>query len=305
MPLQSPISPHFRWIKLVLPVGLLVLLTLQSKSPKTAPASVAGPVPGAGLEAKAPAKTVEFPRTLPPPESVNVAFHKWVSQIQAAPAAPHQPTPDVLALAGKRRERMRYLIQEDPRQAIAEGLTFAEWDALPAQVQQIVERPFSVVADLHQYPVCVPTGAQRPEGIPEIISDLAMPDGSHLDAFSYGRRAEIGSKRGIPVQGIALDGMAAIREEVFQQISGADTIFVEKAFPSAQRNAQLSFATGLPVGPGAVRAIGGGQWVHLRQCARTHRDERYYREARRLTGAECGLQCPVLSGFQPRWHWRI
>ena len=260
MPLQSPISPHFRWIKLVLPVGLLVLLTLQSKSPKTAPASVAGPVPGAGLEAKAPAKTVEFPRTLPPPESVNVAFHKWVSQIQAAPAAPHQPTPDVLALAGKRRERMRYLIQEDPRQAIAEGLTFAEWDALPAQVQQIVERPFSVVADLHQYPVCVPTGAQRPEGIPEIISDLAMPDGSHLDAFSYGRRAEIGSKRGIPVQGIALDGMAAIREEVFQRISGADTIFVEKAFPSAQRNAQLSFATGLPVGPGAVRAIGGGQW---------------------------------------------
>ena len=53
-------------------------------------------------------------------------------------------------------------------------------------------------------------------------NDLKLSDGSQLKVFVVGARKEIGSKRDLPVQGISLDGLAVMRDGVFQRLSTED-----------------------------------------------------------------------------------
>lgn len=157
-------------------------------------------------------------------------------------------------LALQRHERMQRLIRENPRQAIAEAVSPAEYAALPKEIQPFVEMPFSERVEFVYLPICGPS----PDGRDAVV-ELHFKDGRRLEAYAFGSRAELMGKRSLPVQGVSLDGMAALNDAVFQILSAAD---LETTRPLYKANAQgldRSFATGQPIQGAAVLAVAGGE----------------------------------------------
>ena len=164
-----------------------------------------------------------------------------------------------VALATARRPLMERLIRENPEQAITEALTFAEWGALPPEVQALVEKPFSIVADFDFYPVCTPPGSFPQPGAPEYIAALETMDGVSLETFVYGGRRDLMSKRKLPTQGISLGKLAAMRDGALQALAPAEVPAARKIFDTTQADSSRSFATGETIGDQAVHAVSGGR----------------------------------------------
>ena len=197
---------------------------------------------------------------------VSKEFRSWLnSQVATDPQKINPgPPPDLqdgIRLATERRKRIERLIREDPQQAIAESLTWTEWQSLPEALRSLVERPFSTVANYAYYPVCLPPGSTPVPGAPNYIAELQLPDGQSLQTFVYGTRSDLGSKRSLPAQGIMLDGLAALRPEVIQTIPDSDVEAVRNSVDTTQADSGRSFANGEPVGTAAVHALVGGRLV--------------------------------------------
>ena len=183
-----------------------------------------------------------------------VEFGKWLATRMERTAA-GGPQPDATALiaegaklAEARRNRMARLIRENPQQALAEALSYSEWESLPPEIQALVEKPFTIVADYQFYPVCG-NGGFLPPGTPSHIAELSLPDGSSLEAFAFGQRIGHMSKRRLPVQGISLDGIAALREETLQPVHAADLASLARSLPNGNDI----------IGEGPVHAVAGGR----------------------------------------------
>ncbi|MBN8459673.1 MAG: PKD domain-containing protein [Verrucomicrobia bacterium] len=245
--------------KSIRPVSLPILLALalllacavwRTVAPRAGASASAADAPSAPT-----AVSQTATRETPPDDAAAVAgFRRWLS---SQPASADGPRPDYdpaalsdgVKLATARRARIARLIQENPEQAIAESITYAEWDALPAEIQALVEKPFSMVADYAFYPVCG-DGHSLPPGAPEYVAELSTPGGQTLKTYVFGTRLEHMSKRRLPVQGIALDGMAALRPETLQPLSDADLAAVRRMFGAEQA-----------AGGGPLTAIAGGRLI--------------------------------------------
>ena len=167
--------------------------------------------------------------------------------------------PAGIEMAKARRPATEKLIREDPRRAVTDALTFDQWAALPDEMKAEVERPFSVSSDYTYYPICHEPGTQLQAGEPAYVATLAMPDGSSLQTFSYGRREGVMSKRALPVQGITLAGAAAMRDGTLQIVGAAELTTVRTLFPDGQADMTRSLTSGTPVDGSAVYALSGGR----------------------------------------------
>ena len=197
-----------------------------------------------------------------PKDTFDAPFRTWLAGYSALPTDSPERTkllPAGIELAKARRPAMEKLIREDPRRAVADALTFDQWAALPDEMKAEVERPFSVSSDYTYYPICQGPGAQLQAGEPTFVATLAMPDGSSLQTFSYGRREGVMSKRALPVQGITLAGMAAMRDGALQIVQAAELDTVRTLFPDGRADMTRSLTSGSPVGGNAVYALSGGR----------------------------------------------
>lgn len=248
-------------LRLLLPLALLVAcaaLWWFGRTPEVVP-------PRTGMEV---GRANEIASPDAAGQSVQAGFRRWLDSQNAVNPGTGTPGPKAdlqegIRLATERRQRMAGLIRENPRQAIAESLSWAEWERLPEEVRALVERPFSMVADYAYYPVCLPPGTMPPAGIPTYVAELNLPDGRSLQAFVYGTRSDLGSKRRMPVQGIELDGMAALRPETLQVLPEEDVEVARRSLDAAQSDSGRCFASGVEAGLDAVHALVGGRLVIL------------------------------------------
>ena len=197
-----------------------------------------------------------------PSEAFDRPFRAWLSEYSSLLTGSQERDkilPAGIELAKARRPLMEKLLREDPRRAVTEALSFGEWDALPDEIKAEVERPFSVSADYTYYPICREPGAQLQPGEPTFIATLSMPDGLSLQTFSYGRREEVMSKRALPVQGVALAGLAAMRDGALQIVDPADLATVRTLFSDGQKAMTRSLTSGNQVDGSAVYALAGGR----------------------------------------------
>ena len=197
-----------------------------------------------------------------PIELRDAAFREWLAAFPKVAAT----SPDHgkwlaqgLALAKERRPQMENLIRSDPRRAVAEALRFDEWAALPATIQKEVEKPFSVTGAYTYSPICCEPGTPLQPGAPSFFASLTMADGSRLQAFPYGRRDGIFSKRTLPVQGITLGGLAAMRDGPLQILEADELVAANQLFRPGQADMGRSLATGLNLGKNAAYAVSGGR----------------------------------------------
>ena len=195
-------------------------------------------------------------------EPANPRFRDWFAAFTGLPTGSPERAKLVregLLLAKARKPQMARLIRENPRQALAEALRFDEWATLPDEIKAEVEKPFSAMGSYTYYPICREPGTRLQPGEPTFFASLAMPDGSNLQAYPYGRRDGVFSKRALPVQGIALNGLAAMRDGPLQMVDAAELATVKMLFPDGQADMGRSLVTGLAVGEAATYAVAGGR----------------------------------------------
>lgn len=201
-----------------------------------------------------PARSGLAPTFTPPPPAPAAAFADWLASYQSTPPAERSALlaeGRILALA--RREHLATLIRANPAQALRERLRLHDYAALPSELRPLVERPFSVVAAFDSYPIC-----HAPTDTADHLATLHLPEGT-ANAFTYGTRKEWMSKRSAPVQGIVLDGSAALHEHALLTLEPAEVATARAWFPPAQTDLARSFLTGLPIAGEPVLALGGGR----------------------------------------------
>jgi hypothetical protein len=248
------------WVVAVLCVAIFWQMGQKSHLPaEIAVSPTAMEDPALATAAPLPLKPYTATLAVPPQdEGSQAAFRQWMKDYALAPVAQRAallPTGEALAL--KRKNRMARLIRESPQQALAEAVRLHEYAALPAEVQQHVERPFSQRAGYDYFPVC-----GGPAGTATHLAYLTLPEGRH-DAFTYGRRAGVMSKHSLPAQGIALEGAAAFHDTALLRLDVAELATASSLYPAAQQDITRSWLSGQPIAAAAVVVLGGGRLFYL------------------------------------------
>jgi hypothetical protein len=175
----------------------------------------------------------------------------WLDQ------APTQVAPvdsEITQLAIARRDSMREVIISNPQLALAEALSWSDYLRLPDALKPYFEKPFNTLGNLFVLPVC---GKHAP-GTPDVIRTLEI-DGQSFAAQVYGRRQEPMTKENTPLSGITLDGLAAIREFPFEQLTSADAKTLAH-LPIRNSAPAHDFSTGAPLpDKGTITALAGGK----------------------------------------------
>ncbi len=155
---------------------------------------------------------------------------------------------------------MLELIRAEPQRALANALRLDQLEALPESIRPLVETPFSAPADYVALPVCPGASGTRPPPADSLPSgELRFPQGHRVQVYVYGQRRSVGSKTGLPAQGIALEGIAALHDGVFQPLAKEEVDAAGKKFPAAQPGPARSFATGAIVQGEPVWALAAGK----------------------------------------------
>ncbi len=209
-----------------------------------APEALAPPVPGS-----APPARVGAPRTATTvPVSATLArltygqgwdadlpaafaaFRDWTVRYAkaAGPAERAALEGEGLALARARRGAMKELIARDPRAALAATVPAALRPQLPPSVVAELETRFSVIGDftvlafdygpmdlIRRKQMGLPTEPFQPF--------VHWAGTAETRAYVYGRREGQTTKQAIPLQGVVLDGVAALHESAVRVLESGET----------------------------------------------------------------------------------
>lgn len=238
-------------------------------------------------------------------------FRDWMRRYREAQGVAREVLlREGIALAGVRRAAWVELIPQDPERALAQSLSFTEWDALPAEVRELVEKPFSESVEYRVYPVCSQRPADRTgragRAVREEASIRWSSGGSSARAFVTGMRREIGSKTALPVQGITLAGLAAVRSTVFEEIKPEEAAYARAHFKMSRTGLARSFATGEPLSGVGIPVLSGGSLYAFANREELQRVEKSLALIERLpapkasAGGVCGY--PQALGAQGEWN---
>lgn len=176
---------------------------------------------------------------------------RLIDQARRPGALPAADMERAVTLAVERKERMRQWIATDSRQALAQAVSLAEYEALPEPLKPWFERPFSSLATLRVLPVCGVGVEVAPMRVLEM-------DGASWDASVHGWREGQITKENTPLAGITLDGLAAISEHAFTAVA-AEEVAAHAGMPLGNPDPARDFATGQPLGKQAVTALAAGK----------------------------------------------
>lgn len=240
------------------------------------------------IETQAPSEKVPAPETelaahLDAAIANAADFNNWLEQWQQATST---STRDKLKgrgmrLATQRATSMKRLIRVNPDMALELALNYAEYAALPEAIQAVVEEPFSDSGSIDVVTLCS-----------EHVTHyrLEYNSGESYAIFMPSQHRIDSSKKNLPIQGIRLDGLAVLRDSVFQVVTDADADLVKQNWPSGQVNSLHDYATGQPIeGPG-ITAIAGGHVFHFQNEANLQQVETALQKADDMPGHDVGSQ---------------
>ena len=143
-------------------------------------------------------------------------FDQWIARYEAAPleARPGLEAEGV-RLAKRRQPLMLRLIATQPRLALQRAVP--RLARLPESISQHLEQHTEGLAE---YTVTVACGGMGHRTC-QVERTLTL-NGGVLTPRLFGRRAHLGSKRGLPVYGIVLGGQMAIANEPARELSAAE-----------------------------------------------------------------------------------
>lgn len=156
-------------------------------------------------------------------------------------------------LAAQRRGTMLHFIQSDAEMARQNGISFSDYSSLPKSIQSLVEEPFTTIGDVLVTAIC-----DHDDHTPQFHLNVYLEDNSRLRLGEENlSRTEI-SKLDVPIQGIQLDGWAAIEPSVFEPLEGADAEWALATLPQGNPDPDVDFFTGEVLGANPITAVAGG-----------------------------------------------
>ena len=143
-------------------------------------------------------------------------FGQWLARYEAA-AANDRPSlvAEGVRLAKRREPAMRRLIVTQPRLALQHAVS--RLAKLPEPIARHIERHAEGLAESTVTVACGGPGHRHCT----VERSLEL-NGQRLTPRWLGRRAHLGSKRGLPVHGIVLDGQMAVADEPARELSAAE-----------------------------------------------------------------------------------
>ncbi len=131
-----------------------------------------------------------------------------------------------LSLAAERRIALKHLIQIDPRLALELAVPVGLRSELPAAVQAQLETRFDSRGNLDVSVACTHAGGhgQHDENVAceSALLRHATIAGQSYAAFVFGRRETQTTKHGLPLHGMAVDGVAAFAETPFRLLDDSE-----------------------------------------------------------------------------------
>ncbi len=171
----------------------------------------------------------DLPRSL-------AAFDSWANAYRANPgAATPAQLAEGLALAKARREALKELIIADPEAALRQSVPYGMRRALPPAVQELLEEPINAAG---RYEVSIACSFGEEDHM-DAVERFASFDNRRLNAYTYGRRLDVTTKKTLSLTGIAIDEVMALRDQ-----------------PARVVPPDEAAARGLPPGAVVVEALG-------------------------------------------------
>ena len=154
------------------------------------------------------------------PRDEFAAFANWTrGYLEASPEARTAMSSRGIELAKARRALMAGLIQSDPREAIANTLPVIVRNALPQEIQALLEERVSDRGDV--YRVMGIAGPDDKRVIPTV--EQAHVGARVFQAHRYGDRALTPHLKDISIHGITLDGHLAILDSPVRKMEPGET----------------------------------------------------------------------------------
>jgi len=153
-------------------------------------------------------------------------------------------------LAMNRRLAMKELIVTNPERALAEAFPWELREALPEDLQSMIEEPIAATGDFEVIITCGLEDGQK--GGTEHFAVL-HESGRRLRAYPFGQRLDITTKRGIALHGIAIDDVMALADDPVHEIL------------AGERSARGLSSGSIEVG-GRLYAIDGEQSLEALRC---------------------------------------
>ena len=162
-----------------------------------------------GVIASKPAPTAIPDKAARPAEPV-AAFANWLNRYRLSPPAERASLlPEGEKLARQRQPAMYSLIAKDPAAALASSINEPNRRLLPDSILSLLEKPVSAKGDLALFN---DDGARHRIGRREVYRQAVVGDKSY-DAYVYGRRANVLTKYGTSLIGVAMNDRMAVLEE--------------------------------------------------------------------------------------------
>ena len=142
------------------------------------------------------------------------AFNTWAKSYLDGQNRTSSSVSDGIALAKQRRVSFAELLKTAPAQAIASAIPLPVREQLPAEIIEQLETRVSGFGD---YSVLAALPAKSGRAV-EPIRRFVRLGGKSYRAYVYGRRISETTKRGIPMHGVALDGVIALHENALRAL---------------------------------------------------------------------------------------
>ncbi len=169
------------------------------------------------------------------PTTVGEVFHRfdeWLKTLPDDPAAPLAATmiEEGVRLAQERRAALKRLIVSEPQTAIALAVPWQDRNRLPPQIVELLERRVSALGDYSVLAAVRGTDAIDPG--PAMRREMVIA-GEVLNAHVYGLRERVDSKRGLPVEGIAVDAELAVLDAPLRRMETGEPLPLLRLDPVA------------------------------------------------------------------------
>src|ERR1017187_6819231 len=148
-------------------------------------------------------------------------FNSWANQFATASniTAKAQIVSDGVSLAKERRRAFAELIKTDPENALALTVPASVRQRLPAEIEKELESRLSGIGDYSVIAALPALGDMQVEPIQRFV----YLNGKTYHAYVYGRRLGETCKNGIPLHGVALDGVMAVHESGLREFEADET----------------------------------------------------------------------------------
>jgi len=179
-------------------------------------------------------------------------FQSWISEFRGGNRGAEFLQQGLL-FAEARRPSMLHFIRTNSSAALEAAIGFADYAALPENIRALVEEPFTTTGDVQVTAIC-----DHDDHTPQYHVNVYLEDTTRF-RIGHEHEARTGlSKLDVPIQGIELDGWAALESSVFERVEGADADWAHTTLPIGNPDPELDFLTGEELGPNPVTTVAGG-----------------------------------------------